>query len=1157
MREARKTGAWFALLALGMAAVVVLLFGSGKFAPTLSAETEEVEQQLRVSAQRLEDGRVQFGVRVADGQGGWSDPIEPRVNHFTPSTRTANRWLSSSSLTLERVDESASLVRAEAFEATEPGATDIHVVSNAWRGDIRYEAADDNGAVVTSVSLYSLADGTVDGELRVDVSCDADGLVAVIGGLPPDDGRSARSVSWSVDSGRTQTERWWPWPVEGGLELLPPAGSELAAALLSGGQTLALSLGGSSAITTEIDLSALQATPVYSNLTACGASQTVLIGNTEVRIQAHLHQDGDDTSGARIEFALQQRGDDGEWGERILPRGRYMPAYGDPTNWLSSTPVSVSFELESFMREVNVVGAEEVVAVGEEAIEPITAVTPRLGVGATAGGIEFEATRDAASGAVSSHIRAHSNGPLVLEVSCVGDRRQVGLNGIPEDATDALSFALDDQRSSVSWASGAFDDERVIRRLAGASMLTIGEGSSSESNFDVSRLFSTPIQRNVDNCGDYTDPAWTPFTAEVASGTLEEVVRFRNTYGDQARRGYGLNSHISINGSDGGVIGIDCFNVMSPNYWVQTYVRPIEDEIALDIGTHQAIVGADGIAGEREWTFVRYSADGPLHISNDQKDDFLRLLRWSSMAFIEFNSLPGDPVRLNTRLLFGTPVQVNIDNCGQPLWPDVNHYVPFSNVDQTGNVRYHAFVSSSDAYPGTISTNVTTTRGPADAPESTLTVGCFAGQWIHFIVNNLPAIEPGLTDVSMVIGDREAVRSQWQTYPYGSGSDRSNAYILPDAETVALLSIAHTVSIEFHDIDLGPLTFSMAGLFDSPVQENLDNCVFYLKGETRELPPSFVTSGTEKVDGTNVSWGRGYSVAGRTHVYVNLWADDDAVSRSTRLAFSCNEAGPGIYFTSEQFQDWSGDTMSVSWQVDDGPTQSDTWEVYNFSGSATLFAQPASARAFISTIRDGHSLAITFNATSELQRFYSLNAMFGTPIQQTIDECVETDAAVDSTSTLVDEHDEGPLVYRASNFGGADAVTTILVLKILDDEAPNWAGYSSRLIISCTGSTLGVMIGDIGLVGDFTFADEVEVTWRAGNGGPQTETWDVRGNFRSTVLPRDGSAVFHAINGADSFSVSVASSPVFTETYEFADNGFWDTPVQPNLDACGGEAESQ
>ena len=64
--------------------------------------------------------------------------------------------------------------------------------------------------------------------------------------------------------------------------------------------------------------------------------------------------DGDDAEGAevritaqrlangRIEFALQEREADGEWGERLLPRARFFPATATVGRWLVSTPLTVS-----------------------------------------------------------------------------------------------------------------------------------------------------------------------------------------------------------------------------------------------------------------------------------------------------------------------------------------------------------------------------------------------------------------------------------------------------------------------------------------------------------------------------------------------------------------------------------------------------------------------------------------------------------------------------------------------------------------------------------------------------------------------------------------------------------------------------------------------
>ena len=57
---------------------------------------------------------------------------------------------------------------------------------------------------------------------------------------------------------------------------------------------------------------------------------------TEVRITAQRLADG------RTEIALQQREADGEWGERLLPWARFVPATARVGRWLSSTALMVS-----------------------------------------------------------------------------------------------------------------------------------------------------------------------------------------------------------------------------------------------------------------------------------------------------------------------------------------------------------------------------------------------------------------------------------------------------------------------------------------------------------------------------------------------------------------------------------------------------------------------------------------------------------------------------------------------------------------------------------------------------------------------------------------------------------------------------------------------
>ncbi len=64
---------------------------------------------------------------------------------------------------------------------------------------------------------------------------------------------------------------------------------------------------------------------------------TAVGGQTEhrLRIAAQRHADG------RTEVALQQRQDDGEWGDRLLPSRRFVPANAPSGRWLAGSPLTV------------------------------------------------------------------------------------------------------------------------------------------------------------------------------------------------------------------------------------------------------------------------------------------------------------------------------------------------------------------------------------------------------------------------------------------------------------------------------------------------------------------------------------------------------------------------------------------------------------------------------------------------------------------------------------------------------------------------------------------------------------------------------------------------------------------------------------------------
>ena len=57
------------------------------------------EAEVRITAQRLDDGRMEFALQQREADGGWSDRLLPR-SRFFPATATVGRWLSSTPLTV-------------------------------------------------------------------------------------------------------------------------------------------------------------------------------------------------------------------------------------------------------------------------------------------------------------------------------------------------------------------------------------------------------------------------------------------------------------------------------------------------------------------------------------------------------------------------------------------------------------------------------------------------------------------------------------------------------------------------------------------------------------------------------------------------------------------------------------------------------------------------------------------------------------------------------------------------------------------------------------------------------------------------------------------------------------------------------------------------
>ena len=93
---------------------------------------------------------------------------------------------------------------------------------------------------------------------------------------------------------------------------------------------------------------------IYAVVLAAIALPSILIATqerqpTEARVAAFKHEDG------RIEFAIQVREGSG-WGERILPRGRFLRPTASTGRWIPSTPVTLA---QSTVEEETLIADDE------------------------------------------------------------------------------------------------------------------------------------------------------------------------------------------------------------------------------------------------------------------------------------------------------------------------------------------------------------------------------------------------------------------------------------------------------------------------------------------------------------------------------------------------------------------------------------------------------------------------------------------------------------------------------------------------------------------------------------------------------------------------------------------------------------------------------
>ena len=729
--------------------------------------------------------------------------------------------------------------------------------------------------------------------------------------------------------------------------------------------------------------------------------------------------------------------------------------------------------------------------------------------------------------------------------------------GAAADSTGAITLAFDDAQSAANWNVSASDDSailrptdtaRMIERLRRASSLAVTAGTSS-ATFALAGMFETPIEANIDQCGNYTDPDWRP-VAEAQRATTGGGATYSIAYPEwndgQRRTGVSLSQSGEAVGGDGNAIDftIDC---RQGRRGFQLLNLPSAD------GEYTVRSRVD----ESEWIDEAWrinTTDSGFTFVNFQTD-FERLRSGTTVEY----EIPLSPVvraSFNLTALFGTPVQANIDHCGEDLWTQTATYVPIVNVQ--GRASAAIGYSARRAADGAVFTSVTSRITASDAPEGsvTLEVAC-NGDDLYFVIGNTRTIEGRETDLILSVDDRPAEASSWEI-GFSGDSDLSSLWLWTNdaARLMAQMRGAASVTVEIPAGGLEPLVFDLSDMFDTPVQGNLDECGFYKSGETREPPAALNTSGsTQGINGesTQVLWRRSQSSGSLPETSLQ---ETRAAQGNLALALnvSCSGAGLRLYLRGAALNSLNGEQVTVQWSLDGSPAQREAWIL--LEALSRKYLSPVDAAPVIAAWREGSVLDLEVLAAPPIVQRFDLGTMFSAPVIDTFDQCLAMplpEWTPPVTNVQFTEQDN--IWYEADSALGSSWTHTRLQLRIPSDAGPEWAGFSSFLEIACGTDGFGVAIRGIGLAAPaFIAGDSVEVTWRVGSGPPQRGTWDVYpfAGDRYSISPQDDAAFYAAIQGADSLSVSVASDPVFTQTYDFADNGFWSTPVQPNLEACGG-----
>ena len=162
---------------------------------------------------------------------------------------------------------------------------------------------------------------------------------------------------------------------------------------------------------------------------------------------------------------------------------------------------------------------------------------------------------------------------------------------------------------------------------------------------------------------------------------------------------------------------------------------------------------------------------------------------------------------------------------------------------------------------GRVTTRLQVTPSQSEWRDLLLVIDCNRGDNLTLELRDLPLAELGNnTPVLMRLGTGAVDAEEWSVWP--SRNRQTMTVRSPRTagrDQVRFLSGGQSLEIELPDTELPLFRFEIAGLFSTPVQDNIAHCGNYTAEAPRPLPPPYSSNGYTHLPGSNAgssSWWR-------------------------------------------------------------------------------------------------------------------------------------------------------------------------------------------------------------------------------------------------------------------------------------------------------------